>query len=134
MLCVQLLLLAACGRGHEGDKLALQGAPAGSATTAHAGDKAGFMLMSGSSSVRNDRTQLELVFNAKLAAAQPFDDVLAVTGPSGETVSGSWGLSDDGTTLSFPYVTANTRYAVAVKRGLLAADGRTLGHAVKRDI
>lgn len=131
MLC---LLLAACGRGHEGDKPALQGAPAGSSTSAQAGERAGFMLMSGSSSVRNGRTQLELVFNAKLASAQAFDDVLAVTGPSGEAVSGSWGLSDDGTTLSFPYVAANTRYAVAIMPGLLAADGRTLGHAVKRDI
>ncbi|HEX5304693.1 MAG TPA: MG2 domain-containing protein, partial [Dyella sp.] len=128
------LLLAACGGSHEGDKPALQGAPAGSSSTAQAGDKTGFMLMSGSSSVRNDRTQLELVFNARLASAQAFDDVLAVTGPAGEPVSGSWGLSDDGTTLSFPYVAADTRYAVAIKPGLLAADGRTLGHAVKRDI
>ena len=64
------LLLAACGH-HEGDKPKLQGAPAAAASSASA-KGAHFQLMSGSARERNDRSQLELVFNAKLAAAYLF--------------------------------------------------------------
>ena len=57
-----------------------------------------------------------------------------MTGPNGEVVSGSWSLDNDGKTLRFPFVQANTRYVVQLKAGLLAADGRTLGHEVKHDV
>jgi len=128
------LLLAACGSHHEGDKPALQGAPPAAASASGQASAAHFLLMSGSASVRDGRTQLELVFNAKLAAAQAFDQSIAVNGPTGETVSGSWSLSNDGTTLSFPFVNPNSRYVVEIKPGLLAADGRTLGQALHREI
>ncbi|MBU6247335.1 MAG: alpha-2-macroglobulin family protein [Xanthomonadaceae bacterium] len=130
LLC---LLLAACGGHPQGDKPALQGAPA-TAASAGTTDSAHFRLMSASASVRDGRSQLELVFNAKLAGAQGFDRLIAVNGPSGETVGGSWSLGNDGVTLSFPFVDPHSRYAVEVKPGLLAADGRTLGEAVHRDI
>ena len=128
------LVLAACGGHHDGDKPALQGAPAAASTTAQAGKPGEFALRSGSSSAHDGRTELDLVFSAKLASAQTFDTLIAVTGPGGETVSGSWSLADDGVTLASPFVDANTRYAVQIKPELLAADGRTLGHAVKQDI
>jgi uncharacterized protein YfaS (alpha-2-macroglobulin family) len=133
---VSLLLcasIAACHRGHEGGKPPLQGAPAGSATTQPAA-KTDFALVSASSESRDSRTALTLRFNAALASAQAFDTLIAVTGPNGEVVSGSWSLQDDGKTLSFPFVQSDTRYAVQLHAGLLAADGRTLGHEVKHDV
>ena len=127
------LLLAACHRGHDNGKPALQGAPAGSAS-APTPAKAEFALVSASSQTSDSRTALTLRFNATLASAQAFDTLIAVTGPNGEVVSGSWSLDNDGKTLNFPFVQANTRYAVQLKAGLLAADGRTLGHEVKHDV
>ena len=112
------LLLAACSRDHDHGKPALQGAPAGSAS-APAPAKAEFALASASSQARDSRTALTLRFNAALASAQAFDTLVAVTGPNGEVVSGSWSLDDDGKTLSFPFVQANTHYAVQLNAGLL---------------
>ncbi|AGG87358.1 alpha-2-macroglobulin family protein [Rhodanobacter denitrificans] len=127
------LLLAACHRGPDHGKPVLQGAPAGSAS-APAPARTEFALVSASSQASDSRTALTLRFNATLASAQAFDTLIAVTGPNGEAVSGSWSLDNDGKTLSFPFVQANTRYAVQLKAGLLAADGRTLGHEVKHDV
>ena len=128
------LLLVACSGKHDGDKPALQGAPA-SASTQHApAGKTAFALVSAASESAGSRTALTLRFNATLASAQAFDTLIAVTGPNGEVVSGSWSLKDDGKTLSFPFVQSDTHYAVQVKAGVLAADGRTLGHDVKHDI
>ncbi len=128
------LLVGACSGKHDGDKPALQGAPA-SASTQHATPgKTAFALVSASSETAASRTALTLRFNATLASAQAFDTLIAVTGPNGEVVNGSWSLKDDGKTLSFPFVQSDTHYAVQLKPGVLAADGRTLGHAVKHDI
>ncbi|OOG60751.1 hypothetical protein B0E47_02430 [Rhodanobacter sp. B05] len=128
------LLLAACGRSHDGHPPALQGAPATAGTAAHPAATSAFALVSASSKTSDSRTALTLRFNAPLASAQSFDELIAVTGPRGEVVSGSWSLLDDGRTLSFPFVQANTHYVVELKPGLLAADGRTLGHALKHEI
>ena len=137
MLCLAwagLGLLAGCDRP-AADKPALQGAPAAGASSARApAGKSAFALASAGSDLRDTRTALVLRFNAPLAAAQPFDRQLAVTGGNGEPISGSWSLDDDGTTLRFPFVQPNTHYAVLLRTGLLAADGRTLGHELKRDI
>jgi len=129
------LLLTACHGGSDGGKPALQGTPAASSSAAKAGaDDAAFALASASAQADDTRTALVLRFSAPLAAAQPFDQRLAVTGPNGEVVNGSWSLQDDGRTLRFPFVQPNTRYAVTLKAALLAADGRTLGHDVRRDV
>lgn len=128
------LLLVACGRGHDGHPPTLQGAPGTAASAAPAPAATSFALLSASSRSSDSRTALTLRFNAALASAQAFDTLIAVTGPNGEVVSGSWSLDNDGKTLRFPFVQANTRYAVQLKAGLLAADGRTLGHAVKHDV
>ncbi|WP_426690577.1 MG2 domain-containing protein [Rhodanobacter ginsengiterrae] len=133
--CLSLGLLAACHRGHDDGKPPLQGAPA-KASSAPAGEhaRAGFALVSASSRTADSRTAITLRFNAALASAQAFDTLIAVTGPNGEAISGSWSLDDDGKTLGFPFVQANTRYVVQLKSGLLAADGRTLGHEVKHEV
>ncbi|HEV2682032.1 MAG TPA: MG2 domain-containing protein, partial [Rhodanobacter sp.] len=130
------LLMAACSGSHDGGKPTLQGAPAGSASaqSAAAAAKSAFALVSASSEVQDSHTALTLQFNAPLASAQTFDQQIAVTGPSGEVVSGSWSLKPDGKTLSFPFVDANQRYAVQLHAGLLAADGRTLGRELKHDV
>ncbi|MFC5527813.1 alpha-2-macroglobulin [Rhodanobacter ginsengisoli] len=129
------LAIAACNRGgHEAGKPSLQGGPAPGASSARPAAQAAFGLVSAGSETSESRSALTLRFNAALASAQAFDALIAVTGPRGEVVSGSWNLQDDGKTLKFPYVQSDTRYAVQLKDGLLAADGRTLGHAVKRDI
>ena len=125
------LLVSGCGRGTDGDKPALQGTAA--SAVAHATAKE-FSLTSASSEARDSRTALVLKFNIGLAAAQMFDQQIAVTGPNGEVVSGSWGLKDAGKTLSFPFVQPNQHYSVLLRAGLLAGDGRTLGHDVKHDI
>ncbi|MEO7050354.1 MAG: alpha-2-macroglobulin [Rhodanobacter sp.] len=129
-----VLLLAACGRSHEGKLPAVQGLSATASSVKQAAAKAEFALVSASSSTSDSRTALTLRFNAALASAQTFDDLIAVTGPKGEVVSGSWTLQQDGNTLSFPFVQANTHYVVQLKAGLLAADGRTLGHALKHEV
>ena len=127
------VLLVACSGHPQGDEPVLQStpAPAASAGKTHS---AHFRLSSASASVKDGRSQLDLVFDTRLAAAQSFDQLVAVNGPSGEAVSGSWSLGSDGTTLSFPFVNPDRRYSVEVKPGLLAADGRSLGETVHKDI
>ncbi|MGN6282865.1 MG2 domain-containing protein [Frateuria sp.] len=135
-LCLGLLglaLLAGCNRSSQ-DRPALQGAPAASASAHAPAGKAAFALASAGADLRDTRTALVLRFNVPLAAAQPFDRELAVNGSNGEPISGSWSLDDDGKTLRFPFVQPNTHYAVLLRTGLLAADGRTLGREIKRDI
>ena len=136
LVCLLGLLLAACSGGHDGGEPTLQGAPAAAASSrpATAAKPAVFALVSASSQTSDSRTALTLRFNATLASAQDFDRLIAVNGPNGAVVSGSWSLLDDGKTLSFPFVQSNTHYAVQLQAGLLAADGRTLGHAVKHDV
>ncbi len=129
-----VLLLVACGRSHDGHPPVVQGAPASASSATHPAGKAEFALVSASSTSADSRTALTLRFNAALASAQTFDDLIAVTGPKGEVVSGSWSLQQDSKTLSFPFVQANTHYVVELKSGLLAADGRSLGHAVKHEV
>ncbi len=128
------LLIAGCNRGHQG-KPVLQGtsAKAAAATTSPALSK-DLSLLSAGSEARDARTALVLRFNTLLAAAQMFDQQIAVTGPNGEVVTGSWSLQEDGKTLTFPFVQSNQHYAVLLHAGLMAADGRTLGHDIKHDI
>jgi uncharacterized protein YfaS (alpha-2-macroglobulin family) len=124
-------MLAACSR-HGSGTPALQGAqlaPASSTATAR-----DFSLVAGKSNADDSSSAITLHFNAALATAQAFDQQIAVTGPNGEVAAGSWSVQDDGRTLSFPFVSPNTHYAVLVRAGLLAADGRTLGREIKRDI
>ena len=85
-----LACLAGC-RGHDdgqGDRPAVQGAP-GPAATARPTPNGPLALLSAHAAQSDDGSQLELAFNGKLAAAQVFDDLVAVTGPDGEVVSGS---------------------------------------------
>lgn len=133
MLCLALTSLAGCGR-HEGDKPALQGHPVPAASVAQTAKGSVFTLLSEGSRAQDSRTELVLTFSTPLASAQSFDSLLSLSGPNGETISGSWSLGSDGKTLVFPFVQANQHYAVQVRAGLMAADGRSLGADLKRDV
>ncbi|WP_250624333.1 alpha-2-macroglobulin family protein [Pinirhizobacter soli] len=135
-ICVLVVLAVTAGCGsHEGGTPALQSAdkPAGAASQASAA-KQPFALLTAGTQPADGRTAIELRFSRPLASAQSFDKEIAVTGPHGEVVNGSWTLLDDGQTLQFPYVSPNQAYAVVVRAALLAADGSTLGADAKRDV
>ncbi len=87
----------------------------------------GFGLVAAGRGQHDGQLAIELEFSQPLAAGQAFDQLLAVAGPNGEAVSGSWVLSDDATALRFPYVEADRDYSVTLRAGLAAADGKTLG-------
>ena len=123
--------LAACGH-HGGEAPALQGAQPGKAGSVASTQT--FSLVAGKSNADDPSSAISLHFSTPLATAQAFDQQIAVTGPNGEVVAGSWSLQDDGKTLRFPFISANTHYAVLIRAGLLAADGSTLGEDIKRDI
>ena len=131
LLCV---LIAACGRGREGDKPALQGASASAGSTSAAPASTAFALVAASADALDTRTALVLQFNRVLVPAQAFDDLIAVTGPNGEVISGGWSLADDGKSLRFPFAQPDTRYVVQLRAGLLAADGHNLGGVTKREV
>jgi alpha-2-macroglobulin len=132
-LCLLVCALGACGH-HDSGKPALQGTPASKISTPHMAAVQPFSLLTAGSQVVDSRTAITLHFSAPLASAQSFDQLIAVTGPQGEAVSGSWSLQEDGKSLMFPFVSPNQHYAVLLHAGLLAADGRTLGGEIKRDI
>jgi uncharacterized protein YfaS (alpha-2-macroglobulin family) len=126
-------LLGGCHHD-QGNKPALQGEPAAS-SSAHGSAKQPFDLLSASSQMSDSRTALTLHFSTALASAQPLDQQIAVTGPNGEVVNGSWSVQDtDNKTLNFPFVSPNQHYSVVLHAGLIASDGRTLGRDIKRDV
>lgn len=118
---VFVFALAACGRD-ENAVPELQGAAVDARPVVE-----GFALVSSGGGRHDGQTAIELVFSQPLAASQEFDQRLAVSGPDGAAVTGSWVLSDDAKTLRFPYVEADRDYEVVLRAGLAAADGSTLG-------
>ena len=57
-----------------------------------------------------------------------------MTDAKGAAIQGSWVLDDDATTLRFPYVQADANYTVRIKGGLAAADGKTLGTDLGKEV
>ncbi|MEO7916783.1 MAG: MG2 domain-containing protein, partial [Dokdonella sp.] len=94
----------------------------------------GFALTESRSEMYQGQLALTLEFSDRIAGAQTFDELLSVTGPKGEPVTGSWALDDDGLTLRFPYVQANTHYTLRMKKSLAAADGKTLGADMEKAV
>ena len=94
----------------------------------------GFALASANAEQYEGQLALILEFTQPIVGTQAFDTLIAVTGPKGENVQGSWALDEDGKTLRFPYVQADASYTVRIKADLAAVDGKTLGSEVTKEI
>ncbi len=130
---VCIALFAACQKPQSGlpPLQASQPVVAQSAktTTAHA-----FALTSAHPEAYEGQLAVTLEFSQALAGAQAFDTLIQVKDANGAPVSGSWALDENAKTLRFPYVKANTTYAVHILASLAAAAGKTLGQAIDRDV
>ena len=133
ILLSSILALAACGKSEAPAPAAPPAAPK-AATKAPAEKPAGFALEDVKSEMHDGQLAIALTFTQNLAGAQAFDTLLRVTGPKGEAVTGSWALDENGKTLRFPFVEADKNYTVALEPGLSAADGKTLGKKVDKEI
>lgn len=133
LLITCAIALAACGRGQPQLPQA-QGKPVARETATETAKPAAFALTTAQAAQYQGQLALVLEFNRTIVGAQTFDGLLTVKDAKGAAVSGSWALDEDGKTLRFPYVQANQTYTVALKSGLAAADGSTLGSDATREI
>ena len=123
-----MLLLAACRR--EGGQV-----PDLQETAVDARPQVeGFALVSAGHGRQDGQPAIQLAFSQPLAAGQDFDALLAVHGPGGEPVSGSWVLDESATILRFPFVQPDRDYRVTLRAGLAAAEGSTLGADLERSV
>jgi uncharacterized protein YfaS (alpha-2-macroglobulin family) len=93
-----------------------------------------FGLASAGSEPFEGRPAVVLGFTQRLASGQRFDDRIRIARADGASVSGSWALADDGVTLRFPYLAADTHYRVTLSGELESADGATLGAAIEKTV
>src|SRR4051812_27144468 len=129
------LLVAGCNR--PADKVPeVQGKKpvAAEAPPPKAEQPKGFALASANAEQYDGQLALILAFSQPIVGTQAFDTLIAVTGPKGENVQGSWALDEDGKTLRFPYVQADASYTVRIKADLAAVDGKTLGSEVTKEV
>jgi uncharacterized protein YfaS (alpha-2-macroglobulin family) len=132
-LGLALLTLAACGKP-PASVPAVQGENAVQATPAKPAATGRFEVVSARAEMYQGQLALTLEFPQPLTGTQDFDSLLSVTGANGSTVNGSWVLDENGTTLHFPYVQANTTFTARIKGELTAIDGQTLGGEVSKSI
>lgn len=128
--CLALLLaLAGCSREANQVPELQGGAPVDARPAIE-----GFALEGAGHGRHDGQVAIELRFTRPLAAGQAFDELIAVTGPGGAPVSGSWVLDDSAKVLRFPYVEASRDYEVVLRAGLSAADGSALGREERRAV
>ncbi|MBS0487631.1 MAG: alpha-2-macroglobulin family protein, partial [Proteobacteria bacterium] len=127
------MLLTGCGKP-ENTLPPVQGKAPIAANSAKPETLQAFALTSAHPDQSQGQLAIALEFSHRLAGAQAFDTLIDVKDDKGGVVSGSWALDEDGKTLRFPYVKADATYRVNVKGTLAAADGKTLGTAVERDV
>ena len=131
LACV--VLLAGCQKPQPGVPPVQGKAPIAAQAAAPKTPQA-FVLTSAHPEQYQGQLAIALEFAHRLAGAQAFDTLIEVKDAKGAVVNGSWALDEDGKTLRFPYIKADATYRVAIKGGLAAADGKTLGKTVDRDI
>ena len=127
------ILLAGCGKP-ENKLPQIQGKAPVAAQAAKPEAPQTFALASAHPEQYQGQLAITLEFSHRLAGAQAFDTLIEVKDAKGAVVNGSWALDEDGKTLRFPYIAADATYRVAIKGTLSAADGKTLGQAVERDV
>lgn len=130
LLLLLLLGLAACKRGDHGQLPA----PSGEAIKAKPEQVQGFALVSAYPDQHDGDLAIALEFSRPLVGTQSFDELIAVSGPGGATVKGSWVLDKEGKILRFPYVEASKDYEITIRTGLSAADGNRLGKELKQKV
>ncbi len=128
-LAACLLALAGCQKRSDGVPELQSQAPIDARAQVE-----GFGLVAAGRGFSDGELALQLEFSRALVASQAFDELLAVTGPKGEVVSGGWVLDEGAKILRFPYVQAGQGYTVRLRAGLAAADGSRLGKALEQKI
>lgn len=93
-----------------------------------------FALASAGSEAFEGRPAVVLEFTQRLARGQRFDERVRIVRGDGAEVSGSWALGEDGRTLRFPYLVADTNYKVSIAGEIESADGAALGAGVEREV
>jgi uncharacterized protein YfaS (alpha-2-macroglobulin family) len=127
------ILLAGCGKP-ENKLPPVQGKAPVAAQAAKNEVPRAFALASAHPEQFQGQLAIALEFSHRLAGSQAFDTLIDVKDAKGGVVNGSWALDEDGRTLRFPYVKADATYSVRIKGTLAAADGKTLGKAIDRDV
>jgi uncharacterized protein YfaS (alpha-2-macroglobulin family) len=128
------LLLSACRR-HDNGVPQVQGKPPVAAEPANKEQPPqGFAIVSARPEQYQGQLAIALEFSQALVGTQAFDTLIAVDDAKGAAVQGSWALDEDGKTLRFPFVQADQNYTLRIKGELAAADGKTLGNPVSKEI
>jgi uncharacterized protein YfaS (alpha-2-macroglobulin family) len=134
LLIVTTLSLFACKRPQD-QVPDVQGKPPVTAEPAVKPEVAqGFVLGSARAEQYQGQLALALEFNRALVGTQAFDTLITVTDAKGAAVTGSWALDEDGKTLRFPYVGADANYNLRIRGELAAADGKTLGSEISKEV
>ena len=133
-LAVVAAALASCGRHQDGVPEVQGRKPVAAEPAKKTEAPQGFALAGARPEQYEGQLALVLEFTQPLVGAQAFDTLIAVSDDKGANVEGSWALDDDGRTLRFPYVQADRNYSVRIKGELAAADGKTLGSEVAKDV
>ncbi|MBO9663502.1 alpha-2-macroglobulin [Dokdonella sp.] len=131
---VLLLALTACHRQSDGVPDVQGKKPVAAEPAQKAEQPQGFALTSARPEQYQGQLMIALEFSQPLVGTQAFDTLIAVTDASGGAVHDSWALDEDGRTLRLPYVKADQNYSVRVKGELAAADGKTLGSEVAKEV
>src|SRR5579862_3515210 len=130
-----MLVCAACHRQPAGVPEVQGKKPVAAEPAPPKGEKPqGFALASARAEPYQGQLALTLEFSQPVVGTQAFDTLIAVGGPKGENVEGSWALDEDGKTLRFPYVQADASYTVRIKGELAAVDGKTLGSELSKEV
>ncbi|MBN8726163.1 MAG: alpha-2-macroglobulin family protein [Xanthomonadales bacterium] len=132
-LFAAFLVLAACSRPHD-QVPEIQGKAPIAAEPGEKEAPQGFALASATSEPYQGQLAIALAFTEPLVGTQAFDTLIQVSDANGAAIEGSWALDEDGRTLRFPYARADATYSVQIKGELTAADGKTLGKAVQREV
>lgn len=128
-----LLALLACSRPHD-EVPEVQGKQPIAAETPKTEAPQGFALASAHPEQYQGQLAIALEFTQPLVGTQAFDTLIVVNDAKGAAVEGSWALDENAKTLRFPYVRADQNYTLRIKGELAAADGKTLGSEVGKEI